>query len=282
VSYVSPGTDVAKVTGVSVITVATQKGGVGKTTLTLGLASYWASCGKSVAFIDMDPQSNASRGVTCAREGTPLSTLLGEALTDPRRTVADSEWSMFAGEVFGLTGGVEMGELVVPLATTIGGSKALGRLLDQARQEFDYIIVDTPPNTGTLTTAGVIAADFVVTITNLSRWSAEGAARTSRLVTQLQDFGETDAKFIGAVINRPGANRVVSVQVRKDFEGTNIPVLGEIPERVCVQEGEYLSEPAALTNKDIKAAFATIAKNIERSIRVVSKKQVKKRAAARA
>lgn len=266
----------------SVITIATQKGGVGKTTLTLGLAAYWASCGKSVAFVDMDPQSNASRGLTCEREGTALSTLLGEALQDPRRTVADYEWSMFAGEVFGLTGGVEMGELVVPLATTIGGSKALGRLLGQARQEFDYILIDTPPNTGSLTTAGVIAADHVLTITNLSRWSAEGAARAARLVAQLRDFGETDATFIGAVINRPGAKKVVSAQVRKDFESTNIPVLGEIPERVSVQEGEYLGEPAALTNKDIKAAFTNIAKNVERSIRVVGKGQVKKRTAARA
>ncbi len=281
-SHQGNGGRVATVTGVNVISIVTQKGGVGKTTLTVGLAAHWAAKGKTVAFVDLDPQANASRALPCEREGTSLSLLLGEALNDPARVVEDHEWGVFAGDVFGLHGGVEMGDLVVPISTATAGSKALARLLTRARQEFDYILVDTPPNTGSLTQSAVIASDAVVTVTNLARWAAEGAARASRLVTSLRDSGETNAQFIGAVINRPGPKRVVSTQVKEDFKATNIPILGEIPERVAVQEGEYLGEPAAVSNKEIAAAFAKVAKQIERSSRAVSERTDKEPAAARA
>ncbi|MFM1943927.1 MAG: hypothetical protein RI897_2909 [Verrucomicrobiota bacterium] len=171
----------------AVISVANQKGGVGKTTTAINLAACLAATNQRVLLVDCDPQANATSGLGLEKQpGTSAySALLGEAdlATFIQKTALDNLH-------------------VVPSEMDLCGAEVEVARLDQHLQrlrlaltpirdsdQYNVIIIDCPPSLGTLTLNAFVAADYLLVPLQCEYFSLEGVAMIHRILDQLTSSG---------------------------------------------------------------------------------------------
>jgi chromosome partitioning protein len=204
-----------------VIAVAAQKGGVGKTTTTVSLASALARFhGKKVLIVDLDPQSHVNIAL---RDQVQAG---GGALSD---VMAD----MNGLEVEEITtnGGIE-GLFITPadpgllqtedrLSARIGKELVLKKALEITRTHYDVILLDCPPNVGALTVNALVAADHVMIPCHATALAMAGASGLLNIVREVQDHLNTDLDIMGVVLTRiDGRNAKTNEAVQNLLEET--------------------------------------------------------------
>lgn len=145
-----------------VYAIANQKGGVGKTTTAINLATYLAAAGRRVLLVDMDPQGNTTSGIGVAkqkRQNTIYDLLVQEQETlsifdilvpSPRRELVVAPCT------------VDLAAAEIELVGAIAREQRLRQVLEPIRKRCDYIIIDCPPSLGLLTINALVAADGVL------------------------------------------------------------------------------------------------------------------------
>jgi chromosome partitioning protein len=175
-----------------VITVANQKGGVGKTTSTVNIAAAIAQAGHSVLVIDMDPQGNASTALGAVHhEGTPsvYEVLTGElGIADVVQSCPDVPGLWTAPATIDLAG-AEI-ELVSQVAREYRLSRAvetyLGRYADEHGRDLEYVFLDCPPSLGLLTLNGLVAAREVLLPIQCEYYALEGLSQLLRTIDMVR------------------------------------------------------------------------------------------------
>jgi chromosome partitioning protein len=182
-----------------VITVANQKGGVGKTTSTVNIAAAVAQSGASVLVIDMDPQGNASTALGADhREGTTsvYDVLLGErALADVLQACPEVPGLWTAPATIDLAG-AEI-ELVAQVAREYRLARAVETML--AARPFDYVFLDCPPSLGLLTLNGLVAAREVLLPIQCEYYALEGLSQLLRTIDMVRTHLNPEL-VVGAIL----------------------------------------------------------------------------------
>ncbi len=159
-----------------IITIANQKGGVGKTTTTVNLAAALGATRRRVLLIDMDPQGNATMGSGVDKNDLELSVcnvLLGEnSVTDAIINVPEAGYDL-------LPANADLTAAEVHLMNRIGREKQLDLALNKVRDNYDYILIDCPPSLNMLTVNALVAADGVVIPMQCEYYALEGQIRVS-------------------------------------------------------------------------------------------------------
>jgi chromosome partitioning protein len=221
-----------------VITVANQKGGVGKTTSTVNIAAAIAQAGHSVLVIDMDPQGNASTALGATHhEGTPsvYEVLSGElTLADVIQGCPDVPGLWAAPATIDLAG-AEI-ELVAQVAREYRLARAIDALL--AERDFDYVILDCPPSLGLLTLNGLVAAREVLLPIQCEYYALEGLSQLLRTIdmvrTHLNPRLKVSAILLTMYDGRTRLASQVADEVRTHFGAQVLDTI--IPRSVRVSE----------------------------------------------
>jgi chromosome partitioning protein len=189
---------------VLVVATLSLKGGVGKTTVALGLAGAAQAHGVRTLVVDLDPQANATVALDSAATTASVADVLDEPTTAVvRRAIAPSGW----GDGVDVLVGAEQTERhnrPDPGAAQLNRlSRALDRLrLDERGEPYRLVIVDCPPSLGQLTRSALAAAQRAVLVTDPTMFAVSGVQRAFDAVQTERERGNPDLQPLGVVINR--------------------------------------------------------------------------------
>jgi len=180
-----------------IISIVNQKGGVGKTTTAINLGAYLAYLGKDVLLVDIDPQANATSGIGIDHKNLPhgiYETLVGDKpiYSVIKHTLQDK--LKVAPATISLAGaGIE-------LVHMDDREYRLKNVLEEVKDEFDYIIIDGPPSLGLLTVNSLVAADEVLIPIQSDYFALEGVLQLLETIGLVQNNLKPELGIMGAVI----------------------------------------------------------------------------------
>jgi chromosome partitioning protein len=244
-----------------VLSVANQKGGVGKTTTAINLGTALAAIGEDVLIIDLDPQGNASTGLGIDRKARARSiydVLVGEAeLPDviaktavPRLSIAPSTQDLLGLD---LEIGTEA-DRAIRLRNAIFGLADAVDAGDERAGPFTYVLADCPPSLTVLTINALAASHAVVVPLQCEFFALEGLSQLIRTVDQVKAGLNRELSIHGIVLTMYDARNNLANQVVQDVRDTMGDVVYEtiIPRNVRLSEAPSHGKPALLY--DLKCA----------------------------
>ena len=218
-----------------IVTVAQEKGGVGKTTTAKDLAAAAAHLGRRVLAVDVDPQWALTRqlGVQVNTDEAPFSTadvLAGRIEAADVRIAHDEGFDL-------LPGSRDLRGIEMALVGEVARETRLGQALADLQDDYDLIVIDTPPNLGMLTVNALVPADVVVApVAADDEGAVQGLAELRATLSKLGPLRPgRDAPELRVIVTRWDARLRMTAVVEDAIEALDLPVYARIPSRVAVK-----------------------------------------------
>jgi chromosome partitioning protein len=231
--------------GARILAVANQKGGVGKTTTAVNLATALAATLKKVLIIDLDPQGNASTGLgvdRAARQETTYSLLVGDA------HIADVITPTMVPGLSVAPSSVDLSGAELELIDVPRREYRLKSVLAEVSSDFDYILIDCPPALGLLTLNAFCAAHSVLVPLQCEFYALEGLSHLVKTVNRIKRAFNPELEIQGVVLTmydrRNNLSDMVAADVRNHFGDKVYETV--IPRNVRVSEAPSFGKPVLL------------------------------------
>jgi len=257
-----------------VIAVTNQKGGVGKTTTAINLAAALALDGRNVLLVDCDAQGNATSGLGQKGKRAPGGTIY-EALTGNGVNVRDFILPTGIDRLSLIPATRDLSGAEIELITIDDRERRLKNLLAQLGDEYDFVIIDSPPSLGLLTLNALVAADRVLIPLHCEYFALEGLAdlvgTMRRVRASLNPSLDIEGVLLTMNDERTNLGQQVSKDVREFFKDKVYRTV--IPRNVRLAEAPSHGLPAVTydaRSRGAEAYFAFAKEVLERNTEVAS------------
>ncbi len=193
-----------------IISIANQKGGVGKTTTSVNLSSCLAYIGKKVLLVDIDPQGNATSGIGI--EKADVEQCIYDVLVDDVEAIKVIRPTSVEN-LYTIPATIQLAGAEIELVPTISREVRLKRALEEVKEQFDYIIIDCPPSLGLLTLNSLTASDSVIIPVQCEYYALEGLSQLLNTVRLVQKHLNHDLKIEGVLLTMLDARTNLGLQV---------------------------------------------------------------------
>ena len=243
-----------------ILAVANQKGGVGKTTTAINLATGLAMTGQQVLLVDMDPQANLTSGVGLKGQAAAAGTVYDALTTEP----VDPSAFILETRVKNMTlipadrnlTGAEVELVLLP-----NREQRLRALLTPLRDRYDVIMIDTPPSLGLLTLNALVAADAVLIPLNCEYFALEGLADLVATLRRVRATFNPSLDIAGVLMTmydeRTNLGQQVARDIRSFFQDRVYSTV--IPRNVRLGEAPSHGMPALVYDARSRGAEAYVA-----------------------
>lgn len=238
-----------------VLVIASQKGGVGKTTTAINLGASLAILGKKILLIDMDPQGSIADGFH--QEGYAIKNGLYEVFVNKvPLTAAIRDVGLDNLEI--VPSNVKNEEQEIDLFAYALQNKLLKSILKPIKPIYDYIILDCPPNLGTLTVNGLIAADLLLIPLQAEFYSLKSLGKFLSSIKNIGNKYNKSLKFSGILITmfdrRLKKSREILEELQYGFKDILFKTI--IPRNSKLAEAPALGKPVALVDLTSSGALS--------------------------
>lgn len=246
-----------------IITVANQKGGVGKTTTSVNLGSCLAYIGKRVLLVDIDPQGNATSGVGI--EKADVDHCIYDVLVDDvEASKVIKQTNVENLEVIPAT--IQLAGAEIELVSTISREVRLKRALDEVKGNYDYVLIDCPPSLGLLTINALTASDAVLIPVQCEYYALEGLSQLLNTVRLVQKHLNHELAIEGVLLTMLDARTNLGLQVieevKKYFQDKVYKTI--IPRNIRLSEAPSHGEPIIIYDPKSRGAevYLDLAKEV--------------------
>lgn len=238
-----------------IIAFANQKGGVGKTTTCINVATYMALMGKKVLILDVDPQGNATSavGITKTKDLKTIYDLIdGESSYDEviQPTIVEN--------LYIIPSTVDLAGAEVELIQIPQREKVIKRILDEIKDSYDFILIDCPPSLGLITVNALTASNSVIIPIQCEFFALEGLTQLMNTIRLIRYHLNPDLDIEGVVMTmkekRYNLTNQVSNEIIKFFNKK--VYLTTIPRNIRLAEAPSHGLPVALYDANSKGAEA--------------------------
>lgn len=261
-----------------VLSVSSLKGGVGKTTVTLGLASSSFSKGLSTLVVDLDPQADVSTGLDIDFTG---HLNVADVLTSPKERIVRAAITP-SGWTVGQSGKIDV-MIGSPAALNFDGPHPnvrdiwkLEQALATVENEYDLVLIDCAPSLNALTRTAWAASDRVAIITEPGLFSVAAADRALRAIEEIRRGLSPRLQPLGIIVNRARAQSLEHQFRIKELQDMFGPLVlsPQLPERTSLQQAQGAAKPLHMwpgeSAQEMANNFDALLERIIRTARIES------------
>ena len=269
-----------------VVALANKKGGVGKTTMTIELASGFAIAGKKVLMIDFDPQCSLTNAMIKGSWNDYSQYNIGDVIfgeiNKEKRNERGRKISLLEAGIqtqvpnLHLIGGSTDLKLMEKMSPTT--ALALKKRIEEIKEQYDYIFIDTPPYDGTVQESALIATEYVILVYQAKAMGLEGLQETADTIENIKEEANPDLKILGTILNQY-KSRTDLAKEAKAFLEQHTELIAEVFEQsigdyTAIERNPIEKLPVTMSHPSSTAAkqVRLLTKEIMRKLKSAEKK----------
>jgi chromosome partitioning protein len=221
-----------------IVSIANQKGGVGKTTTAINLAAALAMRGKRTLLIDMDPQSNSSMSYLDIRT---VERSLYDVLSDNQCALAEVIVESTVKNLQVAPARIALAKLEAKLVGEMDAHFRLKDRLDPIREDYEFIVIDCPPTLGLLTANALVASSHLLVPIQSSYFALEGTDDLLETVEKVRARANPDLRLLGVLITMHDRRTAIARDIRNQIR----TVFGDLVFATVISKSVRLEESPA-------------------------------------
>ena len=231
-----------------IISFANQKGGVGKTTTCVNMATFMALMGKKVLLIDLDPQGNATTNLGFSKDGKFNS--IYQVMAE-EKTVKEAIYETNVKNLSIIPSNIHLAGVEVELVYMNQREFVIKNIFEQIKNDYDYITIDCPPSLGLITINAFTASDAVIIPIQCEFFALEGLSQLMNTIRLVKKKLNAEIAIDGVVLTmctaRNNLGKQVAEEINKFFADTVFKTT--IPRNVRLAESPSYGEPIYVYDK---------------------------------
>ena len=221
-----------------IVSIANQKGGVGKTTTAINLAAALAMRGRRTLLIDMDPQSNSSMSYLDIRT---IERSLYDVLSDTQCALADVVVESNVTHLSVAPARIALAKLEAKLVGEMDAHFRLKDRLEPIREDYEFIVIDCPPTLGLLTANALVASSHLLVPIQSSYFALEGTDDLLETVEKVRARANPDLRLLGVLITMHDRRTAIARDIRNQIRA----VFGDLVFATVISKSVRLEESPA-------------------------------------